>query len=143
MANTLDSIEFVRIHSGFWQIQVNGSLRPIVIGRQGRNWIVQGPAPRNSKRNEVHHGAARTLNDAKSLAVFAWLALDTERELARHDALEQEYRQLRVLARELRVTYPIAVDASTDLPRKIATVRARIASAGQTNPGRLLPGRSI
>lgn len=123
---TMDTIEAVRIHAGFWQLSVNGSLRPIYAGRQGRNWIVQGPSRLGAKTTDVHHGSFRTLADAKSMMNVVWWALDTERELARHEALEQEYRRLKNLARELKVTYPIETDTLTDLPRKIATVKARI-----------------
>lgn len=110
----IDKIEFVRVVAGLWQIEVNGTRRDIYIGRQGRNWVVQGPAvSRDARMNEVHHGSARTLRDAKSLAVAAWMHLDTARELAQHEALEEELVRLNRQARELKITYPILPEGTT------------------------------
>jgi hypothetical protein len=59
-----------------------------------------------------------------------WWALDTERELARHEALVEELRRLFRRARELKITFPMNVGGTDKDPipltRQVAYVRARI-----------------
>ncbi len=124
--NTFDQISYRRIQAGYWTLVVNGTDRPVVLVRQGRNWVVQAANTNRKAQLETQHGKTRRLDEAKSLANFVWFAMDSQREFARFEALEQEYRRLRELARELKVTYSLETDASTDLPRKIAIVKALI-----------------
>jgi hypothetical protein len=121
-----DKITYRRIQSGYWTLVVNGADRPVVAVRQGRNWIIQGAALKRGALLEQRYGSTRNLADAKSLMNFAWWGIDSAREWDRYNALEQEYRQLREQARQLRITYSIETDASVDLPRKIALVKALI-----------------
>lgn len=124
-----DTIDFRRIQPGYWTLVVNGTDRPVIAVRQGRNWIVQAGSLSRTAVLESQHGTTRRLADAKSLMFYVWHAMDTARELARHEALEQEYRRLKDLARELKVTYPIFEDAAA-LPFRIAFIKARIEDEG-------------
>lgn len=88
----LDQIAFRQVQPGYWTIVVNDTVRPVIVIRQGRRWVVQMPLldPQvPGSRGETQVGSTRSLRDAKGLMVAAWLTLDAARELARHDATQQ------------------------------------------------------
>jgi hypothetical protein len=118
-------IDYRSVQAGYWVLTVDGVDTPVVAVRQGRNWVVQSPSTKRDAVMEVQHGRARNLRDAKSLMNFAWLHLDALRELDHDDALELELARLNVLARELKLTYPI-FDQATGIVFRVSFVRALI-----------------
>lgn len=117
----MDRIEIVQIQSGYWQVEVEGITRPVTIVRSGRRWFVQTADQRTSAK-ETQHGSTLRLRDAKSLAIWAWITLEKEREVARHEALTEEVVRLNKEIRQLGGGWPLAW---IDLPVCILVTKLR------------------